>query len=136
MATRSTIAYEAADGSIKSIYCHYDGYISHNGVILQKHYNSIERVTALVSLGNLSVLNPILKPTEEHSFDNRQTDVCVFYGRDRGESGQEPKTYRNLEFYRLSANMEEYNYLFKDGAWHLLSGRYWFLLSTISTEDD
>jgi hypothetical protein len=136
MATRSTIAYKDVTGSIKSIYCHWDGHLSHNGAILQEHYNSIERVAALVELGNLSILAPVLEPTKEHSFDKPQKGVCVFYGRDRGENGQAPETYWNQEHYRLAANMEGYDYLFMDGAWHLLSGRDWVLLSTISTEDE
>lgn len=39
MSTRSTIAIEHADGTVKKVYCHYDGYISHNGKILAEQYS-------------------------------------------------------------------------------------------------
>ena len=39
MGTRSNIAYKKEDDSIVSSYCHYDGYVEHNGVMLLKHYN-------------------------------------------------------------------------------------------------
>ena len=39
MGTRSRIA--VMHGPIaKSIYCHWDGYLEHNGAILQEHYDS------------------------------------------------------------------------------------------------
>ena len=31
MATRSTIAMEQPDGRVMQIYCHWDGYLGHNG---------------------------------------------------------------------------------------------------------
>ncbi len=34
MGTRSNIAYKKSDGKIVSMYCHYDGYPEHNGVML------------------------------------------------------------------------------------------------------
>ena len=38
MGTRSTIALEYADGTVHQVYCHWDGYLEHNGRILQEHY--------------------------------------------------------------------------------------------------
>jgi hypothetical protein len=38
MGTRSTIALEFADGTVEQVYCHWDGYLSNNGKILQAHY--------------------------------------------------------------------------------------------------
>lgn len=45
MATRSTISYQLnhldyPTPVYKTIYCHLDGYLSHNGAILVEHYNS------------------------------------------------------------------------------------------------
>jgi len=56
MPTRSRIAILNSDGSVDSIYCHYDGYLSHNGVILAKYYNNEEKIRKLISLGSLSFL--------------------------------------------------------------------------------
>ncbi len=37
MATRSTIALEFADGTVEQVYCHWDGYLDHNGALLRDH---------------------------------------------------------------------------------------------------
>lgn len=43
MSTRSYIMLQ--DGNVlKGIYCHNDGYLSHNGVILQKAYQDLDKV--------------------------------------------------------------------------------------------
>ena len=38
MGTRSRIGVMHGD-VVKSVYCHWDGYLEHNGVILQEHYD-------------------------------------------------------------------------------------------------
>ena len=38
MSTRSRIAIKQNDGTYKSIYCHSDGYLEHNGYILYNYY--------------------------------------------------------------------------------------------------
>ena len=40
MATRSTIALEFADGTIGQVYCHWDGYLQHNGRMLLANYSN------------------------------------------------------------------------------------------------
>ena len=40
MATRSTIALEFADGTVEQVYCHWDGYLAHNGLMLLEHYSN------------------------------------------------------------------------------------------------
>ena len=89
MATRSFIGILNDDKTVDYIYCHYDGYPEHNGVVLHDHYNDEDTVRDLISLGDLSSLAPKISAPEgvEHSFDNRVNDVCVFYGRDRGDDG-------------------------------------------------
>ena len=57
MATRSRIAIENEDGTVTSIYCHWDGYVDHNGMILQEHYNERSKVEALIALGDISYLD-------------------------------------------------------------------------------
>lgn len=56
MSTRSTIAIRRGPASIESIYCHFDGYPDGVGSKLISHYNSIEKVEALIRLGNVSCL--------------------------------------------------------------------------------
>jgi hypothetical protein len=105
----------------KTIYCHSDGYLTYNGAMLLDYYNDREKVEKLLSLGNLSVLNEKVEPdpTRPHSFDynQRQEDVCVAYGRDRGEEGQESKI---LSFEELTSEETwiEYVYIFdENGEW-------------------
>lgn len=89
MSTRSFICKEQSDGQFYGIYCHSDGYLTYNGAMLLDHYSDAKKVDELLSFGDLSLLNEKIHPdpTKQHSFDfdKRQNDVCVFYGRDRGE---------------------------------------------------
>lgn len=106
MATRSTIGIRHEDGSVTKIYCHWDGYIEHNGGILQKYYNTAEKIEPLLALGNLSVLGP--KPEADETWESRDFERC------------KPYTLRGEEWGQASpSQMEEYNYLFdeSEGAW-------------------
>ena len=69
MATRSFIGIVEED-TIKGIYCHWEGYISHNGEILYKHYNNIDKIKELIELGCLSILAPNIHPNKDkvHNF--------------------------------------------------------------------
>ena len=58
MGTRSTIALEFADGTVQQVYCHWDGYLEHNGLILQEHYLDPFKLRDLIDLGGLSTLRP------------------------------------------------------------------------------
>lgn len=105
MATRSLIGKANENGSITSIYCHFDGYPSHNGFILKNYYDTEEKVDQLLELGNLSAL-----------FET--TENCIAYGRDRGDTGQEAEVIRNLETYLKSGeNYIEYFYVYQQGEW-------------------
>ena len=54
MATRSRIGIELTDGSILSVYHHWDGYPEWLGRILQTHYNSRDEVIELIDGGDMS----------------------------------------------------------------------------------
>lgn len=54
MATRSRIGIELNDGSILSVYHHWDGYPSWLGRILKTHYNTKEKVSELIDGGDMS----------------------------------------------------------------------------------
>lgn len=99
MGTRSGIGIENPNtGAIKAIYCHWDGYLEHNGSILNKHYDSSPKVNNLIALGDLSSLRPEIGekhafsqfelPKEEvEAFKAKTENWCTFYGRDREETG-------------------------------------------------
>jgi hypothetical protein len=106
MATRSRIAIENQDGSVTSVYCHWDGYIKSNGVILNENYNTKDKVEELIALGDLSSLDITI-------------DRTVSYHRDQGDDLiQIP--FSNVEdlFEDGFRSGVEYIYCFtKDGFW-------------------
>ena len=121
MATRSRIAIELPDGTVKSIYCHWDGSPDTNGVTLMKHYQERKKVEDLIALGSLSILAKNIEPTEKHTFSNPQSDVVVAYHRDRGEAYRKPDSHRHREDYFMSA-VECFGYLFtKEDKWVYVS---------------
>ena len=106
MGTRSRIG--VMHGNLcKSVYCHWDGYLEHNGVILQEHYDSA-KANHLVSLGDLSALRPEIG--DQHAFSQFEIDdmdrddfirttqnMCTFYGRDRLETGVDFKVAQDFK---------------------------------------
>jgi hypothetical protein len=121
MATRSRIGIENEDGTVSSVYCHWDGYPSHNGDLLVKHYSDRENVEALISLGSISSLRKNLVNTSgTHSFESPQEDVTIAYHRDRGEALQEARIDESIEAYAKS-DYEEYGYVFtRDNEWKVV----------------
>lgn len=100
MATRSYIGVKNQyNGTVDYIYCHYDGYPSHNGRILAENYTTLEKVKELLALGDLSILGAEIG--EQQDFNNRETqnsNWCLAYGRDRGENrvGVKNDTFENV----------------------------------------
>ena len=120
MGTRSRIGVMHGE-NCKSVYCHWDGYLEHNGAILQEHYDSA-KANNLVALGDLSALAPEIDPgNDNHSFEQPKAGVCIFYGRDRGETGTEFKTDSTFEdfFQRVDNCCGEWYYVMKDGVWYV-----------------
>ena len=117
MATRSTIAKRNPDGSVTSVYCHWDGYPEGVGAILKEHYTDPSKIERLLDIGDISSLREDIG--EQHDFDS-SSDVTTFYGRDRGETGINALTHADehewIGFRRGS--WCEYGYLWKDGEWH------------------
>ena len=126
MGTRSRIGVMHGD-KVKSIYCHWDGYLDFNGRILQEHYDSA-RANHLVALGDMSSLRADIG--EKHTFSKHDVpgievrvhndEWCTFYGRDRGEKGVEFKVAQTFdEFLEQCYNSgAEYYYIMRDGTWY------------------
>ena len=119
MGTRSRIGVMHGD-NCKSVYCHWDGYLDHNGRILLEHYDSV-KANYLVALGDLSSLHANIG--EKHDFDDRQAgdNQCTFYGRDRGEEGVEFETDTSFDDFFLRAEKcgAEFYYIMRDGVWYV-----------------
>ena len=129
MATRSTIALEFADGTVQQVYCHWDGYLDHNGKILQEHYTDPFKLRDLIDLGDISSLGPNIgrkhafSPFEgdKADYEAAQEEGCTtFYGRDRGENGVGAKRFKDFEDYKANHQYEEYEYILRtDGNWYV-----------------
>ena len=130
MGTRSRIGVMHGD-NVKSVYCHWDGYLEHNGAILQEHYDSV-KANQLVALGDLSSLRPNIGEKHKFSpfdcdeltseeFEKQYGGMCTFYGRDRGETGTEWKTHTNFVdfFAEVDGSWCEWYYIMRDGVWYV-----------------
>lgn len=118
MGTRSDIIVHRADGSWKRIYCHWNGYLSHNGRILHDHYGSQELAEALVAPGDMSSLAPNCSKPEGHSFEKPVDGYCVYYGRDRGETGVDGTVADSLAKVWPEADCwTEFTYVWDQGHW-------------------
>jgi len=135
MATRSTIALEFADGTIGQVYCHWDGYLQHNGKILLENYMDPFKLRDLIDLGDISSLGAEIGV--KHPFDNpgmfgtpayqaykdQYGDMTKFYGRDRGEFGTDAKYFKDFADYKDNHQYEEYSYILRtDGVWYVSEG--------------
>jgi hypothetical protein len=146
MATRSTIALEFADDTVGQVYCHWDGYLSHNGTILLENYSDPFKLRDLIDLGDLSTLRTQIgikhpfsmfeaKMTQDE-YANLYRDMCTFYGRDRNESDTQAKYFDNFEDYAANHQTEEYEYILrKDGQWYVDQGNGFELLSEVLVKE-
>jgi hypothetical protein len=117
MATRATIAVKTPEG-IRSIYCHYDGYPERTGKVLAENYTAAEKLEALIALGDLSYIAEEVG-TEKQDFSDPTMGVSLAYGRDRGETGVEPRVHANIQEW-LDYRKEQwcdYGYLWTEGTW-------------------
>jgi len=123
MATRSTIALEYADGTVEQVYCHWDGYLAHNGQMLQEHYSNPFILRDLIDLGDISSLRPTVGtkhafsrlevPMDGEAYDKLYGDMITFYGRDRGEDGVSAKKFKDFADYKANHQYEEYEYILR-----------------------
>jgi hypothetical protein len=111
MGTRSTIALEFADGTVQQVYCHWDGYLDHNGRILQEHYLDPFKLRELIDLGDMSSLGERIGT--QHPFDKAPQGECTFYLRDRKEIGCGAKKFKDFADYIENHQYEEYEYILR-----------------------
>jgi hypothetical protein len=109
MATRSRIGIQLPDGSILSVYCHWDGYPEFNGVKLVENFNSYEKASELIDGGDVSCL------WTNAGWNNETLPVTgPLYYSSRGDV-TEPRLDETVDEYL--GNGEEYAYLFANGEW-------------------
>ena len=138
MGTRSMIAIQNPySKDIRAVYCHWDGYLSHNGAILQKHYSNSPKVNNLIALGDISSLKDEIGEKHDFSrldstlpeaeYEAKYGNMTTFYTRDRGESTPFKvfPTLKKAEDY-FEGSWCEYLYVYKyskaddyqSGEWH------------------
>jgi hypothetical protein len=98
MGTRSTIALEFADGSVSQVYCHWDGYLSNNGQILQTSYMDPFKVKELLELGDFSSLRDSVEETADGAY----------------RDGSNARRYMNSDEYFDCCQQEEYDYILRN----------------------
>ena len=127
MATRSIIGQVQRNGKIKAIYCHWDGYVEYVGQTLANFYDTDEKVSELIELGDLSTLGPNIgeKHSQEDVLKGNGT-MTTAYGRDLEREGSEAQEFSSVEeFIEYGRNVDaEFLYLFEDGeGWNYLTTR-------------
>lgn len=112
MGTRSTIAIEFKNGTVGQVYCHWDGYLSCNGSILQEHYSKYTKLSDLIKLGDFSTLRNTIAKTAKSCY--KESDAHY---------------YKNISDYFARGRQEEYDYIFQnvDGqySWHVRYHGLW-----------
>lgn len=82
MSTHAFIAKKIGTDKYKAIYCQFDGYLSHVGKMLAEHYDTTEKVDALLSLGGIQSLGEQIGPAPE-GLENREDEkYTVAFKRD------------------------------------------------------
>lgn len=114
MSTSASISVVHKDGTVSSIYCHFDGYLDHVGQILFEDYDTLEKVEELMLKGDLSSLG--------YSINS-----CDYYV-DRGEE-LHFMIYGNLGNFFSYFEQQDYDYLFDGGSWEVsILGEDWMPL--------
>ena len=113
MATRARIGLELKDGSVLSVYHHWDGYPEWLGRILKTHYNSKELAAELIDGGDMSSCWTNERWSND-LLDRHKEEYGPQYYSQRGEDCP-PRLDANK--YDYLADGEEYAYLFVNNEW-------------------
>lgn len=124
MSTNSRIGIEQADGTVKSIYCHWDGYPKGVGKTLIEHYNDRAKIESLIALGDISVLGEQPEPTGRvaHTFEKPEDGITVAYHRDRGDDLNPARKNLSLDAF-IKSDVGEFGYVYTQyGEWFMVDG--------------
>ena len=129
MGTRSRIGVMHGD-KLKSVYCHWDGYLQHNGQLLQDHYDSA-KANHLVALGDISSLKEqigvehpfsqfdVTPNLSQDEYYEKYGKMTTFYGRDRKDSGTDFTVDQSYDEFLSKDYDYEYYYIMRDGVWYV-----------------
>ena len=109
MSTRGRIGMLNQDGSVDSIYCHHDSYLRHVGKLLIENYSNADTIHELLKLGDTNALSETLEETKHNTYQYN------------GEDPEDTSSIHSMTESDFLSIGEEYNYIFKDGKWHVYS---------------
>jgi hypothetical protein len=107
-------------------YCHWDGYLSHNGQILNSHYTDENKIVELILGGEMSSLGSeigVKHPFDKYDLSDEEKakfeNMTTYYGRDRGEIDTDHKVFKSIEEFveYYDGIGVEYFYLYNEGKW-------------------
>ena len=111
MSTNARIGLQLADGSILSVYHHWDGYPEWLGVTLKEQYNTKKNIADLIDGGNMSSC------WSDNVYDNEKQEwvkrdpAPEYYGGD----SEAPRLDGNFDEYAENADSgEEFLYVYND----------------------
>ena len=115
MSTNARIGLGLADGSVLSVYHHWDGYPEWLGRILNQEYNTKEKVAELLDGGNMSSCwSDNVYDYDKQEFVKRDPQP-EYYGGD----SEAPRLSKNFtQFAFDSKSGEEFLYLFSENEWN------------------
>lgn len=151
MSTRSRIGMKMPDGTIKSIYCHWNGYPEGVGKTLEKYYQDPKKVEKLLELGDISSLGShydakiskadwnkfeeIDDPAEREEFIKKAENCTIAYKDRDVDCPIEATIDEDEEAYigRVGRCCEEYGYLFKKDffgvyRWYIMENPYFCII--------
>ena len=103
MSTRSRVGIKEKDGTVRSVYVHFDGYLAGVGKTLYESYRNADKIEQLINLGDMSSINSEVEKCEPYTQRgedlNIATDTVKSFDRNWTCCG------------------EEYVYLYTDGRW-------------------
>ena len=105
MSTRSLIGMLLPSNHVQYIYCHWDGYLSHNGKLLLNHYNDLIKVSDLIDLSDIKSLEKDIEDIE--TFEDLIDDTMYLA--------------KSEEDFLNKNHGSDYKYLFKDNQWYYAS---------------
>ena len=128
MSTNSLIAMKTKEGKFRFVYCHSDGYLGYNGMILNDYYKDYNKVEKLINLGDISSLgtDPNVEEKDNKFFDTSTYQLHTWV-RDYKRWRNEDCPYVELDFRTFNRMCQkssaEYIYLFlptKNGGYRWL----------------
>ena len=130
MSTNSRLGLRLEDGSILSVYHHWDGYPEWLGVTLNQQYNTREAIAELIDGGNMSCCWTQSGWEIEDEEKLKGLPYVPLYYTERGESLEDnaPKLSKDEKEYLVTTDKccGEFAYIFElNNTWRCIELRFW-----------